>query len=828
MLAPTLRPAGVPPVGAPPDGVPPEGAWPSPTGGSPGPSSNESRRARPAVQPDRSTGRHPRDVVRLVLGAAAVTVAAVIVSVHPVSQPEANVFTEIAKLPSWTRPAFEAILLLGSVAAVGIAAGVALFLHRMRLALQLVLAGTLAWGLSAVIFEVMGPRAVPAGLFPGSGLGTSVSFPAQHVAVAGALATVVSPYLGRALRQVVWPLVALVALGEVYLGHHLPLDVVGGAFLGWWAGTAVLLLSGAPGRRTSVALVHHALESAGLAPIVVVPTSPGPYHGLFGPTDFSVTTECGDPLEVEVVRAGQRRAGLWYRLRRLLASLDVEIQPRLASAAHSVEHEAFVTLLAERAGVRTPEVVLARELEHGPALLVRRVVAGRTLCSFTSAPPGEEVLDDLWAQVGRLGAAGIAHRNLRADNVVVGEDGKVAICDFTLARAGATSSLLSQDVAEALVSLAGVVGVERAVTSAARSVPPDRLNAALHYLRSLALPARIRRQPGPERPPLAELRTLLAAELACSVPPWRSPVRPRTIVLLVGCGLAVYLLLPQLSTMPEVLRLVRGANYGWLAAALLFGAATFPMAAASYLGSVRRRLPFGWTTLTQVASAFTSRLTPGGLGGMGLNLMYLERQGMERTEAAGAVALNQTAGVAVHATGFFLAAFALGLSGVIRRTNLPPGWVVLVVVVGVLIAAGAVLGTPVGRRRLLEPGARVGRQLVDTLRHPKRAALLLGGSAGVTLGNGLALMAALYAYHPHFNPLAVLAVYVGGSALASPAPTPGNLGAVEAALVAGLTGIGIPPAPAVAAVLSFRLLTFWLPMVPGAAALRELEHRGMV
>lgn len=781
------------------------------------------------MEPDRSTGRHPRDLARLAVGAAAVAVAAVVAAVHPVSTLEANVFSEIARLPSWTKPVFQALLWLGTVAAIGIAAALALFVHRLRLALQLVLAGTLAWGLTAVIYEVMGPRLIPAGLLPGSGLGGSVIFPAEHVAIAGALATVVSPYLGRAVRRVLWPLVALVALGDVYIGHHLLLDVAAGAFLGWWAGTAVHLVSGAPGRRTTVALVHQALESAGLAPTAVVPTARGPYLGLFGPTSFLVETDKGDQLEVEVVRSGHAHGGgPWYRLRRLLASLDVEIQPRLASAAHEVEHEAFLTLLAERAGVRTPEVVLARELDHGPALLVHRLVPGVSLCRCGPDELSDQVLADLWAQVGRLGAAGIAHRDLRAENLVVDGAGHVAICDFTFARAGATSSQLAQDVAEVLVSLAGVVGAERAVASATPHVPPDRLNAALGYLRSLALPARIRRQSGAGRQSLGELRMVMAEQLECSVPPWRSPVRLRTLVFLVGCGLAVYLLLPQIGTVPEVLRLVRRANFGWLAAALLFGAATFPMAAASYLGSVRRRLPVGWTTLAQLASAFTSRLTPGGVGGMALNVLYLERHGMDRSDAAGAVALNRTAGAAVHAVGFFLAAGALGFSGVIHRANLPPKWVVLVVVLGVLIAAGAVLGSPLGRRRVLEPGARVGRQLLETLRHPGRAALLLGGSAGVTLGNGLALMAALYAFHPHFNPLAVLAVYVGGSALAAPAPTPGNLGALEAALVAGLTGIGIPVAPAVAAVLSFRLLTFWLPMVPGVAALRELERRGMV
>lgn len=753
-----------------------------------------------------------------------VATVSLVVSLHPVSVPEANVFTEIAKLPSWSRPAFVAFELLGSVGAIGIAAGVALFFRRLRLALDLVLAGTLAWGLTAVVSELVGPRGLPASLFAGSGLGPFVSFPARHVAVAGALATVVAPYVGRALRRLAWPLVTLVAVAEVYLGHHLPLDVVAGAFLGWWAGTAVHVVAGAPGRRISVGLVHQALESAGLAPAEVVPIR----HDLTGPTWFQVRTEGGDQLEVEAVRGGRRRTGWWYRLRRALASLDVEIQPRLASPAHEVEHEALVTLLAERAGVRTPAVVLAQELEHGPALLVRRGVAGRPLCSFAPSEVDDQVLVELWTQVNRLSTSAIAHRDLRADNVVVGEDGQVFLCHFTFARAGATQSQLAQDVAELLVSVASVVGAERAVASATRFVAQDRLNAALHYLRPLALPARIRRQGGGGRRVLADLRALIAEQLACPVPGTPLPVRPSTILFLVAGGAAVYLLLPQIGTVPELLHSLRRANYWWLAACLLFGAATFPMAAASYLGAVRRRLSFGWTTMVQLATAFTSRLTPGGVGGMGLNLMYLERQGLKRSEAVGAVALNQAAGGVVHAIGFFLAAAALGASGAIHRAHLPPGWVVLVAVLGVLVAAGGVLGSPFGRRRLLEPGARVGRQLVDTLRHPGRAALLFGGSAGVTLANGLGLVAALYAFDPHFNPFSVLAVYVGGTALAAAAPTPGNLGAVEAALVAGLTGIGIPAAPAVAAVLSFRLLTFWLPMVPAVAALRELQHRQAV
>ena len=65
------------------------------------------------------------------------------------------------------------------------------------------------------------------------------------------------------------------------------------------------------------------------------------------------------------------------------------------------------------------------------------------------------------------------------------------------------------------------------------------------------------------------------------------------------------------------------------------------------------------------------------------------------------------------------------------------------------------------------------------------------------------------------------AVYLGAAVIAAASPTPGGLGAIEAALVAGLTGIGLPPGPAVSAVLTYRLATYWLPVVPGWAALRS-------
>ena len=84
------------------------------------------------------------------------------------------------------------------------------------------------------------------------------------------------------------------------------------------------------------------------------------------------------------------------------------------------------------------------------------------------------------------------------------------------------------------------------------------------------------------------------------------------------------------------------------------------------------------------------------------------------------------------------------------------------------------------------------------------------------------------AFGAHAGLLKPVIVYLGGSAVASVSPTPGALGAVEAALVAGLTGVGIAAGPAVAGVLAFRLVTFWAPTLPGFFALRAVRSRQWV
>jgi hypothetical protein len=245
-----------------------------------------------------------------------VTLAGLAARARPVNPLEADIVRQIGRLPAWSHPFWHGIGLAGSVAAIAVAGAVAFLLRRGRVGVKLVAAGTLAWGLTQVVERFVPPR-------PASALGVrgpGFVFPAEHVAIAGALATVAMPYLPRLPRRLAWPLVALVAVADVAVGRHYPLDALAGGFLGWFAGTFLHLGVGAPGRSTSQVTVKAALERAGIKPLDVVPArrdelgelAPANgrgFAGLLGPAWFLVRTVDGTELVAEVVRRGRRRAG---------------------------------------------------------------------------------------------------------------------------------------------------------------------------------------------------------------------------------------------------------------------------------------------------------------------------------------------------------------------------------------------------------------------------------------------------------------------------------------------------------------------------------------
>jgi glycosyltransferase 2 family protein len=777
-----------------------------------------------------SVGRHPRDLVVLLIAVGVVVLCSLAAARLQVVNPvEVAIFGQFAQIPAASIIVWQVLTWAGTWAGIAAVAAVALYFKRIRLGLQIAGAGVLAWAAVRLINGLVGGRPVPAELLGAPGVRlpgpAGFAFPAPHAAVAAAMVAVATPFLLKArYRGVAWAVVVLVAAADVYLGTSLPLGAFAAVFLGWGIGAIFHLVWGAPGRRTSEAAVCRALERAGLAPVEAVPLR----EHLLGPLEFGVTTESGEKLRVQVVRRLHRRAGLWYRLRRLLASLEVEDEPPLSSTYHETEHEALVTLFAQRAGLRTPPVVLTCEIRQAPPLLVRRQIEGCRLTELSGDEIGESLLDAIWVQIAALSEARIAHHDLRAKNILVDTEGDPWLLNFTFGIIGASAARAAQDRAEALISLASRVGVVRAVRSAARVLSPDQLEPALPYLQPLALPRRIRKQLGQERYVLTELRETLAEQIDRPIPTFRSPVRASTVVGLLLLGGAVYALLPQVSSMRAVLDSLRSADWGWLAVATLTGFIAIVLSSVSIIGSSSTPLPFWRTTAVQFAAAFTGRTTPGGIGFFGINIAFMERLGIRRSSAVGVTMLNMAATSVIGGIWCVIGVFGIGTSGLLGGMQIPLGWPVLLAAAGSLVVAAAVLLSPFGRRKFVGPGLRVTRELLDALRRPVRAVQLVGGATGYLMISGLGLAASLAAFNVHVPVAAVIAVFVIGQTLGHIAPIPGGLGPTEALMVAGLTALGIAPTVAVGAVLTSRLLTYWLPVLPGIAIFRYLQHHGIV
>jgi uncharacterized membrane protein YbhN (UPF0104 family) len=301
-------------------------------------------------------------------------------------------------------------------------------------------------------------------------------------------------------------------------------------------------------------------------------------------------------------------------------------------------------------------------------------------------------------------------------------------------------------------------------------------------------------------------------------------VRWRTVLMLAVLALAVHVLLPQVGELRHSIASIKRADWPWLPVALVTTAATFLSAAVSLTAASGRPLPFDDTVEAQLASSFVNRLAPGSVGGLGLNERFLQKQGCSAGEAGAALALNGLAGVIVHVS-------ALVVTGILARGDEPVhikhphNWEVAAAFAIALAVIGIVWRIPRLANRVLPALKDAASRLAGVVRRPAQAAKLFAGAIGITGSYAITFILCLIAFHAHISIATGAAVYLGGAVVSAAAPTPGGLGAMEAALVAGLTHVGVGDGKAVTAVLSFRLLTYWLPILPGYLTLHHLRSR---
>jgi glycosyltransferase 2 family protein len=553
---------------------------------------------------------------------------------------------------------------------------------------------------------------------------------------------------------------------------------------------------------------------------------PQPRTGAPGSRHYVVTTLDGRQLDAVVFDRDQQAAGTFYQLYRWIRVPGQVSRTAPLSLDRAVERRALLTYAAEDAGVPTPRLRTLVRVGPDAAVLAYDHHEWTSLAERNHGCTDEE-LGRVWDAVTRLHAHHVAHRGLTADRIVFTPVGRVMLLDPGDGDVAASDLQLRLDLAQLIAELALVVGPEKSARLAVERVGRSELMAVLPLLQPVALVRSTRHELRRRRDVLPAVRKVLLSAVPDGevVPVQLERIRPRALVTMVASVFAVYLLAGELAK-ASLGSALRAADWRWGIVALGLSVATYVGASLSVSGFVSEKLGFVRTVLVQLASSFVTLVTPAAVGGVALNVRYLQRRKIPAPAAVASIAVSQVVALALHVS--LLVVFA-AITGAGDKSPIhPPTWSYFVVAGLVAVACG-VLAFPAGRRlvraRLSPTFGQVLPRLVEIAQRPAKLAEGIGGTVLLCVAYIFCLVASVAAFGGPVSIAKIGFVYLTGAALGSIIPTPGGLGAVEAALTAGLIAAGVPSGVAVSSVLLFRLLTFWLPVPLGWVALNYLERQ---
>jgi len=559
----------------------------------------------------------------------------------------------------------------------------------------------------------------------------------------------------------------------------------------------------------------------------------------------------GTPIVLKAVGRETRGAGAVRRLWSTLRLPGSTTGRRPLSFRAALETEALATLMASRAHVLVPDVLLLAHFEPDTLVLARERLDGPAL--GPQATP--EQVAALFRALHRLHVIGIAHRDLRAANLLccptaspAGElpgaaphpegrradetsDPGVGFRSLEQAVVGAGELVRRLDLAQLLTSVAEVLGAARAVSAMRAGYAPVEEEGVAAVLQPIALSSWGRPAMRAARGSLNEVRReLLGDREVPATEPRLERFRWRTLVAVAALTFAAYVLIGQLSKV-NLLGALSHANPAWFGLALIGSALTYVGSSLNLVAFVPHRVSIIRGALVELSGAFIGLVTPPTIGHLAVNARYLSRQGVDGVTTATAVALSQVVNFLTTITLLVVAVLITGSGS--TKLKVVPGPRLLAVLGGLIVILVVLLTAVRPTKELffkrVWPRIRgVWPQLLEVLSQPVRLVEGVGGNILLTASYVLALIASLHAVGAHPPIIATAAVFMAGNAVGSAAPTPGGIGAIEAVMTAGLTAIGVPAHDAVPGVLIFRVATFYLPILPGWVLSVVLTRRGIL
>ncbi|MDP9864631.1 MULTISPECIES: lysylphosphatidylglycerol synthase transmembrane domain-containing protein [Streptosporangium] len=622
-------------------------------------------------------------------------------------------------------------------------------------------------------------------------------------------------------RAALWSAVALNAIALFAATAATILGVVVSILVGLAVGYATLYGVGSPNTRPPGSAIVAAVAKLGYLPVRARRLDDDHQSSR----RYAIGLKDGTRLDVTVLDRDRQVAGLLYRLWRRIR-LNTETRRRaIRSLRAELEREALMAYAAQAAGASTPRLVGTSEIGTEAALLAYEHTATRALSDIPDNEIDDNLLAQIWEQVLLLQVQRLAHRRLTGDSIHVDDEGRVVLMDARSGEIAAGDLLLRLDIAQLLTYLSLRVGAERAVRAAAAVAGPNTLAGALPLLQRIALTRETRAALSKDKELLTEIRERIV-ELKPKVEVEEVRLerfRPRTLITIIASAFAAYFLVYYITQIN--LNMISSAKWSWTGVALVASMMSYVAAALMLRGFVPEKLPLGRTVLVQFAGSFVKLVAPAAVSGVAINTRYLQKRGIPPGQAVASVGASQLIGLGFHITLLLLFAYITGSSA---ATSFTPSRTLVFIMLAVAVLLLVAVSIPRLRRlvtaRIRSLFSGVIPRLLDVLQSPRKIIEGFSGTLLLTIFFVLCLDASVRAFGGSLSFAAVAIVFLAGNAIGSAAPTPGGLGAVEVSLTAGLSLSGLSPEIATSAVLLFRLLTFWLPVLPGWASFTYLQR----
>ncbi|WP_431236916.1 lysylphosphatidylglycerol synthase domain-containing protein [Mycolicibacterium aichiense] len=646
----------------------------------------------------------------------------------------------------------------------------------------------------------------------------------RWIAMLAAVLTVSGPWLPGRWRRWWWTLLLAFVPIHLVVSAVVPARSLLGLSVGWFVGALTVWVVGTPALEVPLDGTVRALARRGFLVTSLTVVRPAGS----GPLELAATDDAGSQMVLEMYGPNQRSGGALRQFWRWLILRDSETAPLQASMRRAVEHRALMTIAVGDLGVSNTTTMVVAALERGWTLYAHTPPLGTPIASACD----EALVTSVWGSFAVLHRHQIAHGDLRFKEMTV-DSGKVLFGGFGNSEYGATDEQLQSDIAALLVTTSDRFSPEAAVQAAVHTLGNETVLTASRRLTRAAVPARIRKSVNDPKAAMAAARDEVKRQTGADEIKTETITRftRKQVIQLVLLVALVYVAYPFISTVPTFFSELRNANWWWALLGLAVSALTYVGAAAALWACASGLVSFRNLVIMQFANTFAATTTPAGVGGLALSTRFLQKGGLGALRATAAVALQQAVQVITHVTLLILFSVAAGATA--DLSHFVPSTTLLYLIGGVALGiVGTFLLVPKARRWLgtaLRPRLQeVGRELLDLVREPKRLAIIVLGCATTTLGMALVLWASISAFGGDTTFVTVTIVTMVGGTLASAAPTPGGVGAVEAALIGGLAAFGVPAAVGVPAVLLYRVLTCWLPVFAGWPIMRWLTAREMI